>query len=41
MPFEELMEWRAYWQIKSEAEAKSIEKARREAESKSKSFGRR
>lgn len=30
----ELLEWRAYWRLKSEAEKKAIEKAKREADTK-------
>lgn len=36
LPFHELLEWRAYWKLKAEAEKKAIEKAQREAKAKSK-----
>lgn len=35
MPLSELIEWQTYWAVKAEAEKKAHEKARREAESKS------
>lgn len=31
MPLSELFEWRSYWKLKADAEAKAAEKAKREA----------
>lgn len=41
MPLTELVEWQTYWAVKAEAEKKAHEKARREAESKSRVRRRR
>lgn len=37
MPLSELVEWQTYWAVKAEAEKKAHDKARREAEVRSKS----
>lgn len=36
----ELLEWRAFWKLKAEAEKKSMEKAQREARTKRTKKGR-
>lgn len=40
LPLHELLEWRAFWALKAEAEKKAIEKAQREARAKAKKKGR-